>query len=88
MFIRANPYKLKNGEIGHSHYLLQSQCVQGVSKHNKLLNLTKDFSIPRDEWKDLIRHVTARLKEDPLPPLEDRSEAFKEAVDDITKRLA
>ena len=87
MFIRANPYKLKNGDIGHSHYLLQSQCVQGVSKHNKLLNLTKDFSIPRDEWKDLIRHVTARLKEDPLLPLDDKSEAFKEAVDDITKRL-
>ena len=87
MFIRAQPSKRKNAEAGTSYSLLQSQRKKGVSKHKTLLNLGPDFSIPKDEWKDLIRQVTARLKEDPLPPLEGKSKAFREAVDDITKRL-
>ena len=87
MFIRAQPSKRKNAKAGTSYSLLQSQRVKGISTHKTLLNLGQDFSIPKNEWKDLIRHVTARLKEDPLLPLEDKSEAFKEAVDDITKRL-
>ena len=62
MFIRANSYTRKNGEKGTSILLLQSQRIQGVSRHRSLLNLGADFKVPKEDWTELIRHVVARLK--------------------------
>lgn len=87
MFIRANAYTRKNGEQCFSYALLRSQRIKGVSRHKTLLNLGQAFRIPQDDWRELIRHVVNRLKQEPEIPFKDESDDFQNAVHDITRRL-
>ncbi len=70
-----------------SFALLQSVRVEGQSTHRTLLNLGRDFSIPKQDWPELAKQVTARLKGQARLSVQEEDEHLKNAVDDIVKRL-
>ena len=87
MFIRALPYKLKNGTTKTSFVLLRSVRIKGVTRHKTLLNLGQDFCIPKEDWNELIRHVEARLKGLAPLPFKEEDKDFQNAVTHIAQRL-
>ena len=87
MFIRALPYKRKDGEQRNSFVLLRSQRIKGVTKQKTLLNLGQDFCIPKEDWKELVQQVVAHLKGEQILPFKEEDEDFQNTAASIAQRL-
>ena len=87
MFVRAHKYRLENGQVRHGFALLESRRVEGQPSHITLLNLGQEFNIPKQDWPELAKQVVARLKGQPCIPFKEERESFRNAVEDIVKRL-
>ena len=85
MFIRAKSRPLKSGQQAYTYSLAESYRVHGSPRQRTLLNLGKDFQIPKEQWPTLTKRVMDQLRGDARLPLED--EALVQAANDIVQKL-
>ena len=85
MFIRRYQNKLKDGSKVHGHNLLEGHRIGGKIKQISLLNLGKDFRVPREDWPRLTREVLCRLRGTPTVDQDDF--LYRDIADDIAERL-
>jgi len=58
MFIRKTKIgNAKNGEVYYTFRLVASQRVGGKVSQKTLLNLGKNFSLPREQWSQLCGRI-------------------------------
>ena len=85
MFIRRYRYTRKDGSKACGHILLENHRFRGKFKQRTLLNLGKDFNVPKEHWQQVTREVVNRLRGTPTTDQEDF--AYKEVVKDLADRL-
>ena len=85
MFIRAKPRTLKSGKTAYTYSLAESYRVHGAPRQRTLLNLGKEFNIPKQQWPTLMQLVQDDLRGEARLPLEE--EALVQASQDIIRKL-
>ena len=85
MFIRRYQNKLKDGSKVHGHNLLEGHRIGGKIKQVSLLNLGKDFNVPKEYWREVTREVLCRLRG--TPSLDQDTFAYRDLAVDIAGRL-
>ena len=85
MFVSARGYTRKDGSKGTTFTLLESYLVNGVSKHDRLLNLGQEFDLPKSQWKRFAKHVTELLQGVQDIPFENSS--YEKRVRDVAGQL-
>ena len=85
MYIRAKPRVLKSGEKTHTYSIIESYRVHGDPRQRTLLNLGKDFNLPKEQWPTLMQLVLDGLHGHARLPFED--EVLRQASQDIMERL-
>ncbi len=85
MYIRTKPRTLKSGKKACTYSLVESHRVQGSPKQRTILNLGKDFPLPKEQWSALMQFVMDELRGYARLPMED--EALLQTGQDILRRL-
>ena len=85
MYIRTKPRTLKSGKKACTYSLVESHRVQGSPKQRTILNLGKDFNLPREQWPALMQFVMDELRGYARLPMED--EVLLQTGQDILRRL-
>ena len=85
MFIQPRKYTTKNKKINISYGLCQSVRENGMPRQKTLLNLGRNFDVPKSQWKELTHSVVSILKKQIVFPFYD--EKFTTWRDYIVQRL-
>jgi len=88
MFIRRTQIKSRqNGEPYYTYRLVENERVEGKVKQRTLLNLGRYFSVPREQWANLIQCIEQLLSHQSALPLFDYSEALEKQAQHIVAKL-
>ena len=85
MYVYAKPRTLKSGRKVVYYSIVESYRVHGDPRQRTLLNLGKDFNVPKEQWPMLRQFVCDGLHGHARLPFED--EALHQASQDIMERL-
>ncbi len=85
MYIYAKPRTLKSGKKIVYHSIVESYRVHGNPRQRTLLNLGKDFNLPKEQWPTLMQLVLDGLHGHTRLPLED--EALRQMSQQIMEKL-
>ena len=85
MFIRRYHFQRKDGSTAYGYVLLESHRIGGKIKQVSLLNLGRDFSVPKEHWPHLTRQVLCRLRGTPTVDQDDF--LYKDIACNIAVRL-
>ena len=85
MYIYAKSRTLKSGENVVYHSLVESYRVHGNPRQRTLLNLGRNFKIPKEQWRTLTQLILDDLRGSARLPLEDPT--LLQASKDIIRKL-